>query len=182
MNGCGHPLFPVGKLQIRPTLGKQLCRLWLPHGCPKFSDSLQNRCCLPLRRYISKKSMPETKDVIKYIILQIFMLSNAQEDSKFIFEKISNPLWVQHRPSNKEFLAWFFKISLERRDFQKPKTEMKHRWTVNKKIYHLSLYPSIINFSRFYIWVVTTFNLFCTKSVKIKHFIFKYLGKDIVIR
>ena len=48
MNGSGHPLFPVGKLQIRPALGKQLCRLWLPHWCPKFSDSLQNRWCLPL--------------------------------------------------------------------------------------------------------------------------------------
>ena len=34
------------------------------------------------------------KGSTKYIILQIFSPSNAQKDSKFVFEKSSHPSWL----------------------------------------------------------------------------------------
>ena len=51
----------------------------------------------------ARNQKDSTKDIIK-----IFSPSNAKEDSKFVFEKSSNPWLLQHRPSNKGFLAWFF--------------------------------------------------------------------------
>ena len=43
------------------------------------------------------------KGSTKYIILQIFSPSNAQKDSKFVFENSSNPLRLY-----RGLLAWFF--------------------------------------------------------------------------
>ena len=45
----GFPIGNKGVLRTTGDRGRFFCGLWIYHGYPKFSDSLKNRRCLPLR-------------------------------------------------------------------------------------------------------------------------------------
>ena len=69
-----------------------------------------------------KKLMPETKRVT---ILQIFSPSNAQEDKNSFLRRAQIPYDYKTGLQIRNFGVFFHKKSLERGDFQKPKTDMK---------------------------------------------------------
>ena len=68
-------------------------------------DKHENRLKVVRTKKVDARNQKGSK---KNIILQIFNPSNAQEDSKSVFEKGSNPLRLLHRPSNQGFLVCFF--------------------------------------------------------------------------